>query len=81
MIVGESLVITMIGCLLGIALTPPATAEFRKLLGAYFPGFTVKMETIYMALGASILVGLCAAIIPTWRAVSIRIADGLRRIG
>ena len=81
MIVGESLVISMIGCLLGIALTPPATAVFRKLLGAYFPGFTVKMETVYMALGASILVGLCAAIIPTWRAVNIRIADGLRRIG
>jgi putative ABC transport system permease protein len=81
MIVGESLVITMMGCLLGIALTPPATAVFRKLLGAYFPGFTVKMETIYMALGAAILVGLCAAIIPTWRAVTIRIADGLRRIG
>jgi putative ABC transport system permease protein len=81
MIVGESLLITMIGCLIGIALTPPATAVFRKLLGAYFPGFTVKMETVYMALGASILVGLCAAIIPTWRAANIRIADGLRRIG
>jgi putative ABC transport system permease protein len=81
MIVGESLVITMIGCLIGIVLTPPATAVFRQLLGSYFPGFTVKMETAYMALGASILVGLCAAIIPTWRAVSIRIADGLRRIG
>jgi putative ABC transport system permease protein len=81
MIIGESLLITMIGCLLGIALMPPTTAVFRQLLGAYFPGFTVKMETIYMALGAAILVGLCAAIIPTWRAVNIRIADGLRRIG
>jgi putative ABC transport system permease protein len=81
MIVGESLLISMIGCLIGIVLTPPATAVFKQLLGAYFPGFTVKMETVYMALGASILVGLCAAIIPTWRAVNIRIADGLRRIG
>ena len=81
MIVGESLVITMIGCLLGVALTPPAAAIFKQLLGTYFPGFAVKMETVYMALGASVLVGLCAAIIPTWRAVSIRIADGLRRIG
>jgi putative ABC transport system permease protein len=41
----------------------------------------VDMETIYMDIGASILVGLCAAIIPTWRAIRIRIADGLRRIG
>jgi putative ABC transport system permease protein len=81
MIIGESLLITMIGCLGGIALTPPATKVFGKVLGAYFPGFVVKMETIYMALAASVVVGLCAAIIPTWRAAHIRIADALRRIG
>jgi putative ABC transport system permease protein len=80
MVVGESLFITMTGCLVGLALTPPATNVFGNILGAYFPGFVVKMETVYMALGASILVGLCAAILPTWRAVNIRIAEGLRRI-
>jgi putative ABC transport system permease protein len=34
-----------------------------------------------MDIAASVLVGLFAAIIPTWRALKIRIADGLRRIG
>jgi putative ABC transport system permease protein len=81
MIVGESLLITMIGCLVGIALTPPAAKAFSKYVGTYFPAFRVEIETIYMDIGASILVGLCAAIIPTWRALKIRIADGLRRIG
>ena len=81
MIVGESLLITMIGCLVGIVLTPPAAKVFSKYVGTYFPTFRVEIETIYMDLGASILVGLCAAIIPTWRALKIRIADGLRRIG
>ncbi len=81
MIVGESLLITMIGCLFGIVLTPPAAKVFGKIVGTYFPTFRVEIETIYMDIGASILVGLCAAIIPTWRAVKIRIADGLRRIG
>jgi putative ABC transport system permease protein len=81
MIIGESLLLTMIGCLFGIALTPPAAKVFGKIVGTYFPTFRVEMETIYMDIGASILVGLCAAIIPTWRAVRIRIADGLRRIG
>jgi putative ABC transport system permease protein len=81
MIIGESLLITMIGCLFGIVLTPPAAKVFSKIVGTYFPTFRVEMETIYMDIGASILVGLCAAIIPTWRAVRIRIADGLRRIG
>jgi len=81
MIVGESLVITMIGCLIGIALTSPTAKVFSKYVGTYFPTFRVEIETIYMDIGASILVGLCAAIIPTWRALKIRIADGLRRIG
>jgi len=81
MIIGESLLITMIGCLVGIALTPPAAKVFSKYVGTYFPTFRVEIETIYMDIGASILVGLFAAIIPTWRAVKIRIADGLRRIG
>jgi putative ABC transport system permease protein len=81
MIVGESLLLTMIGCFFGIALTPPAAKVFGKIVGTYFPTFRVEIETIYMDIGASILVGLCAAIIPTWRAVKIRIADGLRRIG
>ena len=81
MIVGESLLITMIGCLVGIVLTPPAAKVFSKYVGTYFPTFRVEIETIYMDIGASILVGLCAAMIPTWRALRIRIADGLRRIG
>ena len=81
MIVGESLLITMIGCLVGIVLTPPAAKVFSKYVGTYFPAFRVEIDTIYMDIGASILVGLLAAIIPTWRAVKIRIADGLRRIG
>jgi len=81
MIIGESLLLTMIGCLFGIILTPPAAKVFGKTVGSYFPTFRVEIETIYMDIGASILVGLCAAVIPTWRAVNIRIADGLRRIG
>jgi len=81
MIVGESLLITMIGCLIGMAFTPPAAKEFSQLVGTYFPTFRVEMDTIYMDIGAAVLVGLCAAIIPIWRALKIRIADGLRRIG
>ena len=81
MIIGESLLITMIGCLIGIALTPPAAKEFSKIVGTYFPTFKVEIDTIYMDIAASVLVGLFAAIVPTWRALKIRIADGLRRIG
>jgi len=41
----------------------------------------VELQTVYLDIAAGILVGLVAALFPTWRAVNIRIADGLRRIG
>lgn len=81
MIIGESLVITLLGGIIGIALTFPIAKAFGKLLGNYFPIFNVPEEIVLMDLAASLIVGLLAAIVPTWRALTIRIADGLRRIG
>ena len=81
LIFGESFVITMFGCFLGIVATFPAAQVFSHALGAYFPTFIVGAETIYLDLAAGCVVAVCAAIIPTLRAIRIRIADGLRRIG
>ena len=80
-IFGESLVITMLGCLLGIVLTFPAAKVFSSELGTYFPNFNVTRETLLFDLFAAFAVALVAAIIPTHRAIKIRVADGLRRIG
>lgn len=81
LIFGESLLITMIGSALGIALTFPTAKIFHEELSAYFPIFYVESKTIYQEIGASIAVGIVAGIFPTWRAINIRIADALRRIG
>jgi putative ABC transport system permease protein len=81
LVFGESLFITMIGCALGIALTFPAADIFSSALSTYFPVFNVAKKTIYMDIVASIIVGMVAALFPTWRAIKIRVADGLRRIG
>lgn len=81
LIFGESLLITMIGSALGIALTFPTAKIFHEELSAYFPIFYVESKTIYHEIGASIAVGIVAGIFPTWRAINIRIADALRRIG
>ncbi|MBM3120360.1 MAG: FtsX-like permease family protein [Chloroflexi bacterium] len=81
LIFGESLAITMVGTALGIFLTFPAAKIFGKELSNYFPVFIVEPETIYMDLGAALVVASVAALFPAWRAVNIRIADGLRRIG
>jgi len=34
-----------------------------------------------MDFAAVVIVGISAAVVPTWRATRIRIAEGLRRIG
>jgi putative ABC transport system permease protein len=81
LIFGESLVITIMGCLLGIALTFPATKVISNELGTYFPVFHIGRETLLLNLVAALTIAFVAAIIPTRRAIKIRIADGLRRIG
>jgi putative ABC transport system permease protein len=43
--------------------------------------FNVERETLFLNLGATGIVAFIAAIVPTRRAIQIRIADGLRRIG
>ena len=81
MILGESLLITGVGGLFGILLTFPAAEGFRRAVGTWFPVFKVEPETIYLDIAATLIVGGVAAILPIWRVMSVRIAEGLRRIG
>lgn len=79
-IFGESFVITALGCILGIALTFPAASFFSKTVGPAFPAFIVQMKSIYLDIAAALSIAVIAAMVPTWQAINIRIADGLRRI-
>lgn len=81
LIFGESLVITIMGFLLGVVLTFPATKILSHELGTYFPVFNIGRETLLLSLVAALIIAFVSAIIPTRRAIKIRIADGLRRIG
>jgi putative ABC transport system permease protein len=81
LILGESLVITLAGGILGVILTYPAAAIFGHEMSNFFPIFNVEVKTVYFAFTAALLVGVIAAVVPTQRAIRIRIADGLRRIG
>jgi putative ABC transport system permease protein len=78
---GESVFIAMTGGVLGALLTFPASSWIETELAEYFPYFNVSMTTIYLDLAAACLIGVVAAIFPTWRSATIRIAEGLRRIG
>ncbi|MHB8772819.1 MAG: ABC transporter permease [Syntrophales bacterium] len=80
-IFGESFVISLTGCVVGIAATFPAAKAFSQGLATYFPIFLVSTETLWLDLLASLVIAVVAALIPTRQAIRIGIADGLRRIG
>jgi putative ABC transport system permease protein len=81
LIFGEALVLTMTGCLIGMVLTFPAARLFAAQLSTYFPVFLVSNSTLCLDVAAAFLMAFLAAVIPTYDALRIRIADGLRRIG
>ena len=66
---------------MGTAATFPAVRAFEEHLSAFFPVFVLAKNTIVLGLAAAVLVAVVAAVVPLRRAVGIRIADGLRRIG
>jgi putative ABC transport system permease protein len=81
LIFGESLLIAMCGGLLGLALTFPMVAGFGKALPTFFPIINVAPLTIGLALGAALIAGAVAALIPATRVVRTPIVAGLRTVG
>jgi len=80
LIFGESFVITLTGCILGILATFPAAKAFGDAMSTFLPVFFVSPRTIYLDILASIIVATSAAIIPALRVTHIRVAEGLRKI-
>jgi len=80
-ILGESLVIGVLGGLLGIVLTFPMVFLFGKAFSAFFPVITVAPITIVLALIAAGICGLAAGTAPALRAARMPIVAGLRTVG
>ncbi|MBT9613800.1 MAG: ABC transporter permease [Burkholderiales bacterium] len=81
LIFGESVAIALIGAAIGIALTFPIAQAFGNAMGTLFPIFYVAQETVVMQVGAALIVGLVAAVAPSWRAATVNIVKGLRSVG
>lgn len=81
LILGESLALTIVGCIGGIAFTYPVGKIIGQMLEVYFPVFIVPEKVIYYDILATIIIGFSASIIPMHNVIKIRIADGLRIIG
>ncbi len=81
LIFGESVAISLLGGMLGVAATFPAARWIESELAQFFPYFSVSAETLLLELLAALAVGAVSGIFPTWRGATIRIAEGLKRIG
>lgn len=75
---GESLLIALIGGLLGLALTFPAVHGIASALGSFLPSFQVSPLTMGLQLLAALGVGVVAAAWPAWRMSRLDIVSGLR---
>jgi putative ABC transport system permease protein len=82
LIAGESVILSLLGSAVGLAVTFPAVAGFESALPkGWFPVFYIKPETVYMAAVAGLLIGIVASSIPMHRVVTTRIVEGLRHVG
>lgn len=81
LVAGESLFIAFVGCALAILVMFPVTAAFGSALSTLFPVFRVAPETYAWQAGCAAVVGLAAAVLPSIRAATVNVVDGLRSIG
>jgi putative ABC transport system permease protein len=84
-IVGESIVISVIGGVLGLALSYPFIQNvlgryLEENMGTFFPYFNIDPRTTVMALGLAVLLGGIAAAWPAYRASQLKVVDALRRV-
>ena len=80
-ILGESLVIGILGGVLGLLLVYPMVQGVKQGFSAFFPVIGVSAYTAALVLGVAALSGLAAAVLPAVRAVRLPIVTGLRTIG
>ena len=80
LIYSEALTLAALGGAIGIALTFPIAKIFAQAMGTLFPVFAVSSETVFLQGLCAILVGFVSAIWPAWRAMRIRIVEGLRSV-
>jgi putative ABC transport system permease protein len=80
LVIGEGLMMCLIGGGIGALLTIPAAAGFKVLSGGFLAVFRVSAETSQYQLLAAFCVGLLAALIPAIQSARVRIIDGLRHV-
>lgn len=78
LIVAESVMLSLIGGLLGVLATFPLAALFKAAMKGMFAVFRVTEETVALQMLAALIVGLFAAAIPAIRSARVNVVEGLR---
>lgn len=82
-VLGESLVIALLGGLAGLGLGWFMISGMSQLtfMQTYFPFFAIAHRDLLLGAGFAIAVGFVAGILPAWQAMQLRTAEALRREG
>jgi putative ABC transport system permease protein len=85
MVAVEGALLGALGGALGLALCVMLVRSFAAFmdrnLGAFFPIFVLRTQTVVELIGGAIAIGLIASALPAWRAARIAVAQALRRVG
>jgi putative ABC transport system permease protein len=84
-IVGESILIALIGGAIGVLLTVGLINGvigpfIENHMNGFFPYFSTPGRVMIIALGAAVLVGIIAGTLPAIRASRLKVTDALRRL-
>jgi putative ABC transport system permease protein len=85
-VVGEALVIGLLGGLIGLGLSYPLVQNglgrfLEENMGAIFPYFRVQPALAALSMGLALGASLLASLIPAYRASKLKVVDSLRRVG
>jgi putative ABC transport system permease protein len=82
LILGESMLISVLGGTIGLLFTFPFVQGFAAAVPkGFFPIFNIEPITVILAVSSALVVGVVASIFPIQRALTTRIVDGLRHVG
>jgi len=79
MVLGESVLLAVLGGLPGLALAALAAFSLRKSLAGVLPGFAVTWDIGLLGLALMIALGLITGLIPALNAMRLKIATALGR--
>lgn len=81
LVYAESIALSAIAGGLAILLTGPAARTVGSKLDNIFPVFQVADETVFQQWGATLMIGIIAALLPARQAMRVKIIEGLGQTG